>query len=411
VSERPFSQASLPLILAHRGAPTERPENTLAAFEAALDARAGAVEFDVRVTSDGHAVVIHDAAVDRTTDGGGLVRELTLAEVLRLRIDWPGGRSVAVPTLQEVLASLSGRIAVDIEIKNVPGDPDFDPNDEVAVGLVHRALDDVAFVGDVIVSSFNPLSIARCRELAPHLPTGLLTDRSVEADAGLTFAHAQGHARGSVRPGLAPAEGPVGSGRGRMRGAESLTIYTAADRVRAAQQALAQKRYYRGAADGTLNDATRRALFQFQVDNGLSATGNLDGRTAQALGMSLGGGVAGAALSNEQASSLRRDADALVTQLRDELGVSSAGRLSTARPYAQGDLDLWFALSAFADNAAIYEQIVRNGGNRDAAVLAGKELVNAARRVDTAVPNARSSAQVPNAWTGVRRQLSAIDTP
>jgi glycerophosphoryl diester phosphodiesterase len=178
--------------VAHRGAPTERPENTLAAFEAAVDARASAVEFDVRVTADGRAVVIHDAGVDRTTDGAGLVHELTLAEVLRLRIDGPGGRSLAVPTLHEVLASLSGRIAVDIEIKNVPGDPDFDPDDEVAVRLVHRALDDVAFVGDVIVSSFNPRSLVASRDARPDIPSGLLTDVGVEAEAGLHYAGEQG---------------------------------------------------------------------------------------------------------------------------------------------------------------------------------------------------------------------------
>jgi glycerophosphoryl diester phosphodiesterase len=194
MSERPFSQALLPLIVAHRGAPTERPENTLVAFEAALDGGAAAVEFDVRVTADGHAVVIHDAALDRTTDGSGLVREHTLADVLAVRIEGADGRSYTVPTLHETLALVSGRGAVDIEIKNVPGDPDFDPDDEVAVALVHRALDDVAFVGDVIVSSFNPRSITASRELRPELPTGLLTDVGVDAAAALHFASEQGFA-------------------------------------------------------------------------------------------------------------------------------------------------------------------------------------------------------------------------
>jgi glycerophosphoryl diester phosphodiesterase len=170
----------------------ERPENTLAAFEAAVDAHAGAVEFDVRVTADGRAVVIHDASVDRTTDGSGRVRDLTLAEVLGLRVVGAGGRSVAVPTLHEVLASMSGRVAVDIEIKNVPGDPDFEADDEVAVGLVHRALDDVAFVGDVLVSSFNPRSLAASRDARPEVSTGLLTDVGVEAAAALHFAAEQG---------------------------------------------------------------------------------------------------------------------------------------------------------------------------------------------------------------------------
>lgn len=182
------------MIVAHRGAATERPENTLAAFDAALDAGAKAVEFDVRVTADGRAVVIHDAALDRTTDGSGLVREHTLAEVLRARIQGADDWAHAVPTLHETLALVSGRAAVDIEIKNVPGDPDFDPDDEVAVELVHRALDDVPFIGDVIVSSFNPRSIAASRDRRPDLPTGLLTNVDVDAAAALHFAAEQGHA-------------------------------------------------------------------------------------------------------------------------------------------------------------------------------------------------------------------------
>jgi peptidoglycan hydrolase-like protein with peptidoglycan-binding domain len=180
--------------------------------------------------------------------------------------------------------------------------------------------------------------------------------------------------------------------------------------VRAAQQALAQLNYYRGPQSGELDDATRRALFQFQVDRGLSATGNLDGRTAQALGINFGGGVSGSSLSAAQASAVRRDAQTLVSRYRSELAASGVGRLDPSRTYAQGDLDLWFALSAFADNAAIYEQIVTSGGNRDAAVLAGRALAGAARRVDGAMQNARASSQLHNGWTTVRRQISTIDT-
>jgi peptidoglycan hydrolase-like protein with peptidoglycan-binding domain len=202
-------------------------------------------------------------------------------------------------------------------------------------------------------------------------------------------------------------------GRGRLRGGEGSTIYTAAERIRAAQQALAKLNYYRGPSSGEADDATRRALFEFQVDKRLSATGNLDGRTAQALGLNLAGGPSGgssgAALSAEEASSVRRDAQSLVARHRAEIGGSTVGRLDPSRSYAQGDLDLWFALSAFADNASIYEQIVRNGGNRDAAVLGGRSLVGAARRVDAAMQAARSSAQLQGAWSAVRRQLSLID--
>ncbi|MFL5527957.1 MAG: peptidoglycan-binding domain-containing protein [Gemmatimonadaceae bacterium] len=196
----------------------------------------------------------------------------------------------------------------------------------------------------------------------------------------------------------------------RLRGVGASTIYTAAERVMAAQQALARINYYRGPINGRLDDATREALFQFQVDRGLRGTGNLDGRTAQALGLNLSGGLTGSALSSDQASAVRRDAQTILARQRNELAASSVGRLDMSRAYAQGDLDLWFALSAFADNAAIYEQIVRNGTNADAAVLAGRSLAGAARRVDTAMQSARASAQVQNAWAAIRRQITTIDT-
>jgi peptidoglycan hydrolase-like protein with peptidoglycan-binding domain len=201
-------------------------------------------------------------------------------------------------------------------------------------------------------------------------------------------------------------------GGGRLRGSEASTIFTAAERIRAAQQALTRLNYYRGPVNGRLDDDTRNALFQYQVDRGMRGTGNLDGRTAQALGLSLttSTGVSGMTLSAAEASTMRRDAQNLVARLRNELAASGVGRLNASRVYTQADLDLWFALSAFADNAAIYEQIVMNGGNRDAAILAGRALANTARRVDAAMPNARTSAQLQNAWTAVRRQITTIDT-
>ena len=207
-------------------------------------------------------------------------------------------------------------------------------------------------------------------------------------------------------------------GRGRLSGNDGSTIYTATTRIRSAQEALARLNYYRGPVNGTLDDDTRKALFEFQVDRQLRGTGNLDGRTAQALGinMDVGAGVGaasgetGTALSAEDASTVRRNAQSLVTLVRSDLASTGVGRLDASRAYTQGELDVWFALSAFADNASIYEQVVRNGGNSDAAVLAGRAFVAAARRVDTAMQGTRPSARLQSAWNTVRRQLSAIDT-
>lgn len=180
-------------MVAHRGASAHESENTLPAFEAAIAAGADAVEFDVRISRDGAAVVMHDPDVSRTTDGSGLVRDLTLAQIKGLRMLTRDGALTEVPTLEETLRLCSGRVAVDVEIKNIPGEPDFDAQHEAAVEALLRALEDVAFSGEVLVSSFNPFSIARSRALAPDVPTGLLSDRDVEAGAAAGYAHAEGH--------------------------------------------------------------------------------------------------------------------------------------------------------------------------------------------------------------------------
>lgn len=188
-----FARSGSSAVVAHRGASTQEAENTMAAFELAVGAGADVVEFDVRMTGDGHAVVIHDPDVARTTDGAGLVRHRSLAEVRALRIVLRDGSEASVPTLQEVLTACSGRVAVDIEIKNIPGEPDFDPQTEAAVEAVLRSLDVVGFTGEVLISSFNPLSLARAKQLAPSMATGLLTVDSVEATVSLAYAREEGH--------------------------------------------------------------------------------------------------------------------------------------------------------------------------------------------------------------------------
>jgi len=109
MSEWPFSQETGSAVVAHRGDSAHLPENTIEAFEAAIAAGAEVVEFDVRLTGDGVAVVMHDADVARTTDGSGIVRSLTLADVRALRIALPGGGAAGVPTLEEALRALAGR--------------------------------------------------------------------------------------------------------------------------------------------------------------------------------------------------------------------------------------------------------------------------------------------------------------
>lgn len=174
--------------MAHRGAPLIEPENTIPSFEAAVAAGADAVEFDVRLSADGLPVILHDATLDRTTDGHGLARDLTVAELARITIPRGDGNPTNVPTLGEALTTLSGRVGVDIELKQLPGEPDFDPDVDRLVEASLRTIDAVGFVGPVLLTSFNPFAIDAARRLEPDIPVGLLTDPSVEAGVALGFA-------------------------------------------------------------------------------------------------------------------------------------------------------------------------------------------------------------------------------
>lgn len=100
-------------IVAHRGASGYEPENTLRAVRRALEIGVDAVEVDVHVSRDGHLLVIHDDTVDRTTDGHGRVKDMSLEELRRL----DAGRGERIPLLEEVLEAVKGRAVLFIELK------------------------------------------------------------------------------------------------------------------------------------------------------------------------------------------------------------------------------------------------------------------------------------------------------
>ena len=109
-------------VFAHRGARAVAPENTLPAFARALELGADGIELDVQCSADGHLVVMHDFAVDKTTDGTGQVAALTLAELRRLDAGHafgPAFAGVRVPTLEEVLDLVGNRCRLNIEIKSM----------------------------------------------------------------------------------------------------------------------------------------------------------------------------------------------------------------------------------------------------------------------------------------------------
>jgi glycerophosphoryl diester phosphodiesterase len=181
--------------MAHRGASVEAPENTLAAFEAAASAGADLIELDVRLTADGTPVVLHDHDVSATTDGSGPVHTLTLQEVKRLDASGGRGGRQEIPTLAEALESIGGHsgMGVDLEIKNTPGEPDFDSPREATVEAALRTVEEVGFAGFVLVSSFNWLTVERSRQLSPEIPTGFLTVAAIDPMAALVYATQAGH--------------------------------------------------------------------------------------------------------------------------------------------------------------------------------------------------------------------------
>lgn len=149
--------------IAHRGLhDASRPENSLAAFEAA--ATAGyAIELDVHRTADGHAVVFHDDTLERMTGRPGTVAACTLEE---LRARSLLGTDERIPSLDDVLAGVAGRVPVLVELKA-----------RSPIGPLEQAVRDALrrCPGSYAVQSFHPWSMAWMRRHAPELPRGMLS--------------------------------------------------------------------------------------------------------------------------------------------------------------------------------------------------------------------------------------------
>jgi glycerophosphoryl diester phosphodiesterase len=164
----PWRRPDRPMTLAHRGHCTTIPEQTMAAFEAAILADADAIEADVHRTRDGHLVMLHDDLVDRTTDGHGPVRDMTLDELTRLDAGgWfgPGFRGERVPTLEQLLdlARATGTTLC-LEAKG------HDRDETLAIALgIGDALARRDEVGRHVLSSFDVPALAAARARYPGL--------------------------------------------------------------------------------------------------------------------------------------------------------------------------------------------------------------------------------------------------
>jgi glycerophosphoryl diester phosphodiesterase len=169
-----------PRLIGHRGAAMLAPENTLAGFRKAAALGVRAVEFDVRLAADGRAIIMHDDAIDRTTDGSGEAASLTFAAIRRFDAGaWfaPEFRGERVPSLEEAVALLGelGLGAV-IELKPAPG-AERETGAVVSEILVARW--PVAL--PLVVSSFRPPALEAARAHAPQIDRALLVG-TVPAD-------------------------------------------------------------------------------------------------------------------------------------------------------------------------------------------------------------------------------------
>ncbi|MCD6576314.1 MAG: glycerophosphodiester phosphodiesterase [Nanoarchaeota archaeon] len=158
------------LKIGHRGASEFFPENTLLSFKKAFEMGASTIEFDVRQTKDGKLVVIHDKSVDRTTNGSGLVSEMTFREIRKL----DAGKGEKIPTLKEALSvvkKFNGKCLVEIKEKGI---------EEKILDVIKK----MKMEENVIITSFYTQSLKKVKELNPKIETGLITMNKIKNTIG-----------------------------------------------------------------------------------------------------------------------------------------------------------------------------------------------------------------------------------
>lgn len=170
---------STPLIIAHRGASGDAPENTLAAFQLAETQQADGFEFDVHLSADGVPVVIHDRLLERTTNGRGLVSKHTVAELKAL----DAGDGEAIPTLEELFTAFEERMLYNIELKGFS----FQSSqlEQAVADCVRRH----GLASSVVATSFSFLNMHRYRSVRePATLMGMIRYPSPQALSHYIFS-------------------------------------------------------------------------------------------------------------------------------------------------------------------------------------------------------------------------------
>jgi glycerophosphoryl diester phosphodiesterase len=159
------------LKIAHRGYSEMFPENTIPAFLKAADCGAEMIEFDVHLSKDSHAVVIHDNDIDRTSNGSGAVKDFTLKELKDFDYNFlkiPDLGHVPIPTLEEVIDAVPQRVLLNIELKNCPYK--YEGIEETVIEIIKKK----KLSERVIISSFDHFALEKVKKIAPELKTGML---------------------------------------------------------------------------------------------------------------------------------------------------------------------------------------------------------------------------------------------
>lgn len=156
------------LVIGHACAAGEAPANTLAGVRSCLDCHAEAMEIDVQLCADGVPVLMHDDTVDRTTNLKGPVREKSLAELQAA----DAGNGEPVPTLDQVLSLVAGRLTVMCELKATPDAPD---QDQACVDAVVEVIRKHKAEAWTAIHSFNPVMVERARNTEPRVSATIIT--------------------------------------------------------------------------------------------------------------------------------------------------------------------------------------------------------------------------------------------
>ena len=171
--------------VAHRGGARLAPENTLAAFRNALTWPVDAIELDVQMSRDGYAMVFHDEAVERLTNGKGKLLDLDFSYLRSLNAaahfphGWPEPQQI--PTLQEVLDLARSRVQVYLEIKTSQGDGVSRHNIAETIVQAVRAM---GMLRQVVIISFDWSVLARVKAVEPLLPIGAIVSKDVWSSYG-----------------------------------------------------------------------------------------------------------------------------------------------------------------------------------------------------------------------------------